>query len=153
ASEAGALPRRIDREPVEIKPAILAFRYSGARDLGGVDGDIDVAALDGCAEPAVVVGSDLAPQIANVGGERRPQDTVDAVVVGRQRLSEDEIHAGTLNKNARSRDRAFRIWLRQEAYAASCCSCGSAEGPESWPLAAVSRSTNSITAIGAMSPK
>jgi hypothetical protein len=26
-------------------------------------------------------------------------------------------------------------------------------GPESWPLAAVSRSTNSITAIGAASPK
>ena len=42
---------------------------------------------------------------------------------------------------------------QKQTYAAACSSAGSAEGPLSWPLAAVSRSTNSITAIGAASPK
>ena len=37
-----------------------------------------------------------------------------------------------------------------QAYAAS--STASATGPESWPLADGSRSTNSITATGALSP-
>ncbi len=37
------------------------------------------------------------------------------------------------------------------AYAASDSSC-TCTGPLSWPLALTSRSTNSITAIGALSP-
>ena len=39
-----------------------------------------------------------------------------------------------------------------EAYSAASTSSSFWDGPESWPRASTSRSTNSITAIGALSP-
>ncbi|MGY4307990.1 hypothetical protein ACVIJ6_005233 [Bradyrhizobium sp. USDA 4369] len=51
-------------------------------------------------------------------------------------------------KNGARRRRSVTM-SRLLAYAASEVSC---TGPESWPLASTSRSTNSITAIAALSP-
>jgi hypothetical protein len=42
--------------------------------------------------------------------------------------------------------------LELEAYSAASTSSSFWEGPESWPRASTSRSTNSITAMGALSP-
>ena len=46
----------------------------------------------------------------------------------------------------------FRSCPCRKAYAASGSAAFSCTGPESWPLASTSRSTNSITAIAALSP-
>ncbi|SDP37552.1 hypothetical protein SAMN05444050_6638 [Afipia sp. GAS231] len=54
------------------------------------------------------------------------------------------------NKKAAPGGAAFEIQTLRKAYAAS--EAFSCTGPESRPLASTSRSTNSITAIGALSP-
>ena len=79
ASEAGALPRRIDAQPVDVDAAIAPFRSSHAHNFIAVDREIDVAALDGGRQERVVVGGDLATEVANVRRECRPQDALGLV--------------------------------------------------------------------------
>ena len=98
------------------------------------------------------------PEVEPVTSAALPERSmfISVVSIG----DEGDIGSGACNRNRRSTDgdahkksgaqgAAFENQF-EEAYAASAAfSC---TGPESRPLASTSRSTNSITAIGALSP-
>jgi hypothetical protein len=139
---------------------LLRLRPDGADDLLAVQTDIDVAALElrrkslaFVRKPNRSVGRQFAPQDADIGREGCAYDAPGLFALRKHRRSEGQRHGRRIpNKTpaGAAGGRVVNPW--EEAYAASCCSAWSADGPESWPLAAVSRSTNSITAIAAASP-
>ena len=161
AADAGALSRRIDGDLVDVEPSSCRSVLTTPTICSPSNATIDVAALQlrhealPLRQPSRSGGGDLAPQGANIGREGRAQDALDIFALGRHRLPEGQRHGRRIAKQKRppAWPAGVRSIRGEEAYAASCCSACSADGPLSWPLAAVSRSTNSITAIGAASPK